>query len=51
MIIENINVEQGSDILYKAVLVMAYPMQQAEIKIVLIITHLLSIDKQHVFIM
>lgn len=48
--IENINMEQAGDILYKAMLAIAYPIQQAYVKIVSIIMHLLSIHEQCIFI-
>ena len=48
-IVENTNVEQASDRLYKAMLVMACPIQQADVKLVLVIMHLLNIDEQCVF--
>lgn len=49
MIVEDTNVEQASDLLYKAMLVMAYPIQQADVKIVLVTMYLLNIDEQCVF--
>lgn len=48
--IENINMAQAGDTLYKAMLAIAYPIQQAYVKIVSIIMHLLSIREQCIFI-
>lgn len=42
--------EQAGDILYKATLAVAYPVQQADVKIVSMIMHLLRIYEQCVFI-
>lgn len=47
---ENINMEQAGGILLKAMLAIAYPIQQAYVNTVSIIMYLLSLHEQCVFI-